>query len=97
MIGPLGFNLSNAGEQIRFIKNDGTVFKSFYFQDVAPWPVASDGQGYTNELTANTADLSIGASWYAGCIGGSPGVEFSGALNTETEVNGSTTFCVGHY
>ncbi|MBK8365312.1 MAG: CotH kinase family protein [Bacteroidetes bacterium] len=95
VIGPLGFNLSNAGEQIRFIKNDGTVFKSFYFQDVAPWPVASDGQGYTNELTANTADLSIGASWYAGCIGGSPGVEFSGALNTETEVNGSTTFCVG--
>lgn len=95
VIGPLGFNLSNAGEQIRLLKNNGTVFKSFYYQDVAPWPIAPDGQGYTCELSSNTADLTNGASWFAGCIGGSPGREFSGALNTNTTVNGSTTFCVG--
>ncbi len=95
VIGSLGFNFSNAGEQIRLLKNDGVVFKSFNFQDVSPWPSAPDGQGYTCELSSNTADLNVGASWFAGCIGGSPGVAFSGALNTGTSVNGSTTFCVG--
>ncbi len=95
VIGTLGFSLSNTGDQIRLLKNNGVVFKSFYYQTLSPWPVAPDGQGYTCELSSNTADLNDGASWFAGCIGGSPGVEFSGALNTNTTVNGSTTFCVG--
>ena len=95
VIGTLGFSLGNTGDQIRLLKNNGVVFKSFYYQTLSPWPVAPDGQGYTCELSSNTADLNDGASWFAGCIGGSPGVEFSGALNTNTTVNGSTTFCVG--
>jgi hypothetical protein len=95
VIGPLGFNLNNAGEQIRLLKNNGSVVVSFYYQDLAPWPADADGLGYTCEFSNNTADPADGANWFAGCLGGSPGREFSGALSTTAVVNGSTTFCLG--
>lgn len=95
VIGTIGFNYGNAGDQIRLVKNNGTVFISFYYQDLAPWPIAPDGLGYTCELSSNTANLADGNSWFAGCIGGSPGAAYSGTLNTNTTVSGSTTFCVG--
>lgn len=94
-IGPLGYNLSNSGGQIRLLKNDGSNYLSFYFQESTPWPPSADGLGYTCELSNNTADPADGNSWFAGCLGGSPGRAFSGALATTAVVSGSTTFCVG--
>jgi hypothetical protein len=95
VIGPLGFKLSNDGDQVRLYNPYDQLFLSFYYQDLAPWPVLPDGQGFTCELTANTANPNDGNSWFAGCLGGSPGRAFTSALSTVTQLSGNTTFCTG--
>ena len=95
VIGPMGFQLSNSGDQIRVFDSNNLLYLSFYYQDSQPWPIEADGQGYTCELTNNTSNLNSGGSWYAGCIGGSPGRAHSTGLLTNTNVSGSSTFCLG--
>ena len=95
VIGPLGFQLSNSGDQIRIFDSNDILHLSFYYQDGQPWPVEADGQGYTCELSSNTANPNNGSSWYSGCIGGSPGKAYTSGLSTFTHVSGSSTFCVG--
>lgn len=95
VIGNVGFNFNNAGGQIRLFKYNDVAYLSFYYATATPWPSSPDGFGYTCELIANTADLNDGASWFAGCIGGSPGVAYSGVLAGNATVSGSTTFCLG--
>ncbi len=94
-IGPIGFNFSNSGDQIRLFNYLNTLYLSFYYQDLSPWPVQADGGGYTCELSANTADPNNGTSWFTGCIGGSPGKAYSPLLSIPVTIDGTTTFCVG--
>ena len=95
ILGPTGFNLSNGGDQIRLFDNSNSLYLSFYYQDFSPWPVLADGGGYTCELTSNTANPGLGSSWFAGCLGGSPGRAYSSVLSVSVNISGSTTFCSG--
>ncbi len=97
VIGPIGFDLSNSGDQIRLFDAYGQLFLSFYYSDLLPWPVQADGQGFTCELTSNTANPNNGSSWFSGCIGGSPGRAYTASLSTPTHVSGNTTFCSGQH
>ena len=95
VIGPLGYNLSNGGDQIRLFNYSGQLYLSFYYQSINPWPITADGQGYTCELTSNLANPNDGNSWFPGCIGGSPGRAFSTVLSTGTHISGNSSFCTG--
>ncbi len=96
VIGPLGFNLSNGGDQIRIFNYSGQLYLSFYFQTTSPWPTTPDGLGYTCELISNTANPSNGNSWFPGCIGGSPGRAYTTTgLATATHISGNSSFCPG--
>ena len=94
-IGALGFNFSNGGDQIRLFNHLNTLYLSFYYQGLAPWPIQADGGGYTCELISNTADPNNGNNWFTGCIGGSPGRVYSPLLAIPVSISGSTTFCAG--
>lgn len=94
-MGPLGFNLSNGGEQVRIYDYQDNLYLSFTYQDQAPWPTSPDGGGYTLELLSPTGNLNSGSNWFAGCIGGSPGRAYSPLLATPVSVTGNTTFCTG--
>ncbi|MBP6647917.1 MAG: CotH kinase family protein [Bacteroidia bacterium] len=96
VIGPLGFNFGNGGDQVRLFNNQDVLYLSFYFQDLAPWPVLPDGGGYTCELLSSSGDLNDGANWFPGCAGGSPGREYSSILGVPVTLTGSTTFCTGN-
>ncbi|MBK7853433.1 MAG: CotH kinase family protein [Bacteroidetes bacterium] len=96
VIGPLGFNFGNAGDQVRLFDYNDNLYLSFYYQDLAPWPVEADGSGYTCELLSQTGDLNDGANWFPGCAGGSPGREYSSILGVPVTLTGSTTFCTGN-
>ena len=95
VIGPLGFNFGNGGDQVRLYNHQENLYLSFYYQDLAPWPVEADGSGYTCELLSPTGDLNDGANWIPGCVGGSPGHEYSSILGVPVSLTGSTTFCTG--
>lgn len=94
-IGPLGFNLSKNGDQIRLFNPEDVLYLSFFYQNTPPWPVEADGQGFTCELSADNANLNDGNSWFPGCNGGSPGRAYTASLSTTTHVSGNSTFCIG--
>lgn len=74
--GPLAFEFSNSTETLSFYNTAGTLITSITYEDSSPWPKVADGVGRTLELTAETADPNLPGSWFAGCIGGSPGTGY---------------------
>ncbi len=74
--GPLDFEFSNSGETLSFYNSAGTLVASVTYEDSAPWPKVTDGNGRTLELISDTADPNLPESWFAGCIGGSPGTGY---------------------
>lgn len=73
LIGDLGFGLSNGSDVIRLYNASGLLQLSVCYDDIDPWITAADGEGYTLELTDPNANLNDASSWFAGCLGGSPG------------------------
>lgn len=95
VIGPIGFNFGNNGDQVRLLNHADAVVSSVYYQDSSPWPVLADGDGYTCEYSNPVNDPNDGNSWFSGCLGGSPGRAFSNVLGVPVNITGSTTFCNG--
>jgi hypothetical protein len=73
VLGPTGFGFSNASEALTVFDENGTPVISMHYYDSIPWPIAADGFGRTLELVNDTLNPNIASSWFAGCIGGSPG------------------------
>jgi hypothetical protein len=94
-IGLIGFNFSNGGDEIRLFNHQNNLYLNFFYQDVSPWPIGADGEGYTLELSSNTANPNNANSWFAGCIGGSPGRAYNPLLAIPVSISGNTTFCAG--
>jgi len=75
IVGTYSGNLSNDGERIELLASDGSVIREFTYNDKSPWPVASDGDGYSLELLTPGAnpDHALGYNWRSSMgIGGSP-------------------------
>jgi hypothetical protein len=64
------------------------------YADDVTWPQGADGGGYTLELLSATGNLSDGANWFEGCLGGSPGTAYSSG-SVSVIANGDTSFCAG--
>lgn len=94
VIGDFGFDFSNGGENLRISNQKDSLIKSVYYQDQIPWPLAADGQGYTLERKNLLLNANDGNSWFAGCLGGSPGGPFVGpTVNIST--SGALSICQG--
>lgn len=74
-IGPLCFKLSNAGQKIVIRDKDNKLIYSVNYLD--NWQCATDGNGRTLQLLNPTANANVSTSWFAGCMGGSPGVAYT--------------------
>ncbi len=74
-IGPLCFKLSNGGQKIVLRDKDNKLIYSVNYMD--NWQCATDGNGRTLQLTSPGANPNLTSSWYAGCMGGSPGVAYT--------------------
>jgi hypothetical protein len=72
--------LSNDGESITVLTEDGEVIKSFVYSDEDPWPARADGEGFTLSLVApgSNPDHSLPENWAASQrIDGDPAGETS--------------------
>ena len=85
VVGPYSGQLSNGGEEIRLMNNDGRLMNTIDYNDGGKWPIAPDGSGATlakrDELTASE-DFT---NWTTSAeVGGTPGeANFSAtAVNT---------------
>jgi hypothetical protein len=88
-VGAFGFGLGNGGDQIRLFDALGNPVIAMTYDDSIPWPQGADGTGRTLELVDLDADLSAAASWFDGCIGGSPGTSYTvcGTTVVFSEIN----------
>lgn len=82
--------LSNGGETLEIIDDNGNVIDAVTYNDVSPWPTAADGDGPALALTNPSDDNSLAANWYAYCVGGgdlsgSPGAANPGPLSGCTD------------
>ena len=71
-----GSALDNGGEHLRLLAWDGEVIEEFIWDDIAPWPVTSDGDGPSMTLIKplTNPDSSLPANWRASTVpGGTPG------------------------
>ncbi len=57
--------LSNGGEDIVLVDNNGTTVDSVDYDDGSPWPTTPDGNGPTLVLCDLTLDQNLGSSWSA--------------------------------
>lgn len=93
--GSYGGNLDNGGEQIVLYTPGGATIRNLSYDDIAPWPTAADGAGYSLiriAPTTNIADDQPASAWRTSLYpGGSPGGNdlhnFAGwkALNNVTD------------
>ncbi|NVO21643.1 MAG: lamin tail domain-containing protein [Bacteroidetes bacterium] len=72
-LGPLGFSLGNKTETITLLDLIRDTVITFHYADSVHWLEATDGLGRTMELRAGSMNLNDPGSWFAGCMGGSPG------------------------
>ncbi len=76
-IGDFIFDLKNSGDSITLKDFSENTLTSIKFGDAKPWPVTADSYGRTMERISDIADPNLPASWFDGCMGGSPGVAYS--------------------
>ena len=96
VVGQLGFNLSNGGEEIRIYDYKDSLYQFVIYGDQSPWPIEADGLGYTCELLDPNGDMNNGGNWYRGCYGGSPGAAYSSVLLTPVSISGDSVLCSGN-
>ncbi|HAB18729.1 MAG TPA: hypothetical protein DCE44_20100, partial [Verrucomicrobiales bacterium] len=80
--------LSNGGERIALLDQDGRVIESVTYGDSGAWPTAADGGGASLERGALNGDPDSGASWHASrSTAGTPGTVNSSALSPAVRLN----------
>lgn len=76
-IGSTGFGWGNSFDSIKVYNAFNQLTVLAVYTDSLPYPDCADGWGRTLELSANTAPLLNPASWFCGCMRGSPGEAYS--------------------
>ena len=80
IIGEFTGNLSNDGELIELQLIDGSIVRSFEYNDKSPWPESADGEGYSLVLNQpfKNPDHSNAENWIASSsLNGTPTVTTS--------------------
>ena len=77
VVGGFAFELDNSGDDIRLFSIDEELILSMTYADSSSWPEGADGNGRTLELSGLAAILNDPASWFDGCLGGSPGEAYA--------------------
>jgi hypothetical protein len=94
-------SLSNDGEQVILVNSSANVIKDFTYNDVEPWPVTADGDGFSLVLInpADNPEHSDPLNWRASVkIGGTPGGSgsngqpFTGNPDDDEDHDGQSAF-----
>ncbi len=78
--------LSNAGEMIQIVTDDGENRLRLAYGTTLPWPEEADGEGSSLELRAPEADAADPAVWLAVAPNGTPGRAFEFVETPEPDV-----------
>jgi hypothetical protein len=93
--GEFSGNLDNAGERITLLASNSAIIADFTYGTAEPWPVDSDGPGYSLVLNNPAAGVNYaaGSNWRSSAqVGGTPGLAnattFTGSPTGDTDGDG---------
>ncbi|MFT6239449.1 MAG: hypothetical protein ACJAQT_001528 [Akkermansiaceae bacterium] len=70
--------LSNSGENVELLDPFNNLIHDFSYDDIAPWPLAADGDGPSLEIINTEGDYNDPLNWRASAFtDGSPGLPFA--------------------
>jgi len=75
-LGNFDFKFGNSGDEVRLYDINDNLIAQVVYDDQDPWPIEADGTGKTLERISPTMPVVDALSWFAGCVGGSPGFAF---------------------
>ena len=88
-------------ETLNLFDSQNNLHFSFSYVDSLPWPKCADGHGRTMEIKDKNGNFNDGRNWFSGCIGGSPGREYSNCdekiIISEINYNSSSSLDVGDW
>ncbi len=89
--------LDNNGEVLTLLAADDSVIQSFRYNDAAPWPGETDGQGRSLVCAAPGANPADPVNWRASTVmGGTPGTSdsttFTGSPTADSNADGTSDF-----
>jgi len=77
VMGSFDFGLGSPSDSVLIFDNNNKLICGFQYSILYPWPTEAYDRGLTLELKNPDHDLNSPSNWFAGCLGGSPGVEYS--------------------
>lgn len=77
IVGDFPFGLKGSKDVIRLFDPQGKLYYSLAYRSDGFWPSEPDGGGQTLEIQDVNGIVNDGQNWFAGCVGGSPGKEYS--------------------
>lgn len=80
------FSLNNFSDSIKLVDENENQILLTYYDTAAGFTPFAQGLGFTLELVSKSSSLTSAASWFAGCLGGSPGMAYS-PCNAEVVVS----------
>ena len=86
VLGSFGFGLGSTKDSVQIFDRTDQLIAGFEYSNLSPWPTGAFGQGMTLELKDPNLNLNLASNWFDGCVGGSPGTEYTKCL-----INGIST------
>ncbi len=77
VMGSFGFGLGSPSDSVQLFDIQNNLVCGVKYSSQDPWPAGTFDQGLTLELKDPDSDLNSAGNWFAGCLGGSPGVAYS--------------------
>jgi CotH kinase protein/Lamin Tail Domain/Chitobiase/beta-hexosaminidase C-terminal domain/Secretion system C-terminal sorting domain/Divergent InlB B-repeat domain len=74
---PFSFQLSDKNDALHVYDRGGVEVAHAAYRSDGNWPVLANGFGLTLERHANNSAPEEAGSWFAGCMGGTPGAYYS--------------------
>ncbi|MSQ79546.1 MAG: T9SS type A sorting domain-containing protein [Flavobacteriaceae bacterium] len=92
IVGPTNWGLENDGGTFNLYDHLNFLVFKLTYNDKNGWPTLADGKGRTLELVDPTFTPNNPVSWFAGCMGGSPGRAYTtcGEKLVVSEINYSS-------
>ncbi len=86
---PIGFELSDKNDEIHVYDRNGVEAAHARYRDDGSWPVFADGFGLTLERKTSSTLPDQAESWFAGCVGGTPGEYYTACAESSllSEIN----------
>ncbi|HET6245226.1 MAG: lamin tail domain-containing protein [Bacteroidetes bacterium] len=77
VVKPFEFGIRSHQEILKLYDENGKIYTSMFYNNLAPWPVNAGNNGITLELLDSSKSLCSATNWFDGCVGGSPGAYYS--------------------